>query len=339
MRAHPPDLSERQLAQALASEWNLRHSRLSYVPEGGGSYHWRAELAAGASYFLTVDDLTSKPWLGSEPESALAGLRVAFDTALALREHARLPFVVPPVPARDGATAHRLTWRYSLAVFRFVDGEPGSWGDQIGKQERDRLIRLIAELHLATAAAASARHDRFELAGRADLEAALAELEVPWAGGPHSEPARQALGANATAVRRLLADYDDHASTLTRRGAASVVTHGEPHPGNFIGVAGQYALIDWDTVALALPERDLWMLDDGSADSLAAYTEATGRAPDQTAISFYRLTWTLADIAAFTSELRSRHERNADTDKALRALELSLHPEATSLYGPYRHVR
>jgi spectinomycin phosphotransferase len=39
-----------------------------------------------------------------------------------------------------------------------------------------------------------------------------------------------------------------------------VVTHGEPHPGNILRAAGGLYLIDWDTVGLALPERDLWMV-------------------------------------------------------------------------------
>jgi spectinomycin phosphotransferase len=338
MRARPADVSERQLTDALASAWGLLADRLRYVPEGGGSHHWRAELTDGAGYFLTVDDLTSKPWLGAEPESAFAGLRAAFDTALALGGLARLPFVVPPVPAGDGATVHRLTWRYSLAVFRFVDGRPGSWGDQVGPAERDLLLRLIAELHLATPVASGAVTRGLDLHYREGLESALAELRLPWTAGPYAELARRELAANEAEVRAMLAAYDDYAARLSRGNANLVLTHGEPHPGNLIRTGGRYALIDWDTVALALPERDLWMLDDGSADGLAAYREATGRAADYTAIAFYRLAWTMTDLAAFTCLLRSEHERDADTERASRSLGLTLRPDSAVQHGPYRHV-
>jgi spectinomycin phosphotransferase len=64
-------------------------------------------------------------------------------------------------------------------------------------------------------------------------------------------------------------------------------------------------LVDWDTVALGPPERDLWMLAD------AADLEV-----DEAAVDFFRLTWDLADLAAFTNVLRSPHNRSADTEKA-----------------------
>ena len=41
-----------------------------------------------------------------------------------------------------------------------------------------------------------------------------------------------------------------------------VITHGEPHPGNLIRTGNGLAMVDWDTVALAPRERDLWMLAD-----------------------------------------------------------------------------
>jgi len=67
-------------------------------------------------------------------------------------------------------------------------------------------------------------------------------------------------------------------------------------------------LIDWDTVALAEPERDLWMLDDGPL-ALDVYIESTGHTVDQSAIEFYRLAWTMSDIASFTDMFRRPHER------------------------------
>jgi spectinomycin phosphotransferase len=83
-------------------------------------------------------------------------------------------------------------------------------------------------------------------------------------------------------------------------------------------------LVDWDTVGLAPPERDLWMFDDGSPSILAPYTEASGRVVDNTAISLFRLAWTLSDIAAFTALFRSDHGRNQGAEKSLSAFTDSL---------------
>jgi spectinomycin phosphotransferase len=317
----PAGLGDEVVIEEVASFWGLIVDQLRYVPEGGGSYHWRASTAEGARYFLTVDDLDRKPWLGADRESAYHGLRCAFETALALRQRARLAFVLGPVPALDGSSLWRIAPRYSLAVFPFVAGDAGRWGDAIGSERHDRLVRLLAELHLSTPAVASvARHAGMELPGRADLQASLAELGRPWTGGPYSEPARHHVAVHAGTIFRLLRAFDELTTQVTRRGADPVITHGEPHPGNLIQAAGLPFLVDWDTVALASPERDLWMLDDGSADSLALYRQVTGRPVDYSAISCYRLAWTLADLAAFTTLLRSEHQRDQDTEKAWRAL-------------------
>jgi spectinomycin phosphotransferase len=337
LRTRPVGLDEQVVVSALASGWGLVAEGLRYFPHGSGSYHWLADTTAGTRYFLTVDDLHAKPWLGADPESALDGLRAAFGTALMLRERALLRFVVPPVPAHGGEPVHRLTPDYSLAVFPLVEGDARDWGDEVSSADSDRLVRLLAELHLATPiVAAQALRRGLELTDRAELETALDELDRPWTGGPFSELARRELAVNADAIRDWLTAFDRLVGQVAARNADQVVTHGEPHPGNLIRADGQYRLVDWDTVALALPERDLWMLDDGSAGRLAPYTEATGRPIDHSAIALYRLAWTLADLTAYSSLLRSEHRADQDTTKAWASLKKSLPSRSPLHRGPHR---
>jgi spectinomycin phosphotransferase len=339
VRTLPAGLGEQDLARVIGQSWGLELGPLRYVPEGGGSYHWAAGTAEGARYFLTADDLHRKPWLGTDPEAAFAGLRAAFGTALTLSAQARLPFVVPPIPALDGETAVRVTPRYSLALFPFLDGQAGNWGDEFTPHDAGQLAGLLAELHQSTPAVArqAPRRD-LELHERAALETALAELDRPWTGGPLSDLVRRELAENAQAVAGRLRSFDELAAQVRERSAGNVITHGEPHPGNLIRVAGRFRLIDWDTVALAPPERDLWMLNGAAAGSLASYSESTGRAIDDAAISFYRLAWTLADLASFTGVLRAEHQRDRDTEKAWRSFLASLHPGSPSHTPPFRHV-
>jgi spectinomycin phosphotransferase len=316
-------------------------SSLRYVALGGGSYHWIAGTPEGTNYFLTVDDLQAKPWLGTDPDSVFRGLRAAFDTAVALRDAACLAFVLGPLRSLGGESTCRLTLRYSLAVFPFIAGRPGRWGD-LPERDRAGLVRILAELHQATSTAGSGSPRRgMELHQREVLTEALSDLEQPWTGGPFAERARRKLASRAGAVTGWLTEFDDLAARLRHDGSKQVVTHGEPHPGNIIRVGGRLMLIDWDTVALAPPERDLWLLDDGAAapagsagsagpagraGTLARYTALTGRAVDTTAISFYRLAWKLADIAAFTGVLRSVHQRTHDTEHAWKSLQIALSP-------------
>jgi len=333
----PVGLDEAVVAQAAASRWGLQVT-LRYIAIGAGSYHWLGTAPAGTRYFLTADDLLDKPWLGADPDQVFSGLRAAFQTALALRESAGLRFVVAPMRALGGEAACRLTARYSLAVFPFVTGQSGRWGDAVTARDADALANVLARLHQATPVVASqALRRSLELYGRAELEKALGEVDRPWSGGPFAERARRELAAKAGLVAGWLDEFDDLAVRLAANGAAAAtITHGEPHPGNFIRTGDGLALIDWDTVALAPPERDLWMLEDGAPGALARYRQLTGVTPDADAISFYRLAWTLYDIASYAGDLRAAHNWSRDSEKALTSLRLSLEPDPAARPGPYR---
>jgi spectinomycin phosphotransferase len=330
----PAEIEQRDLARSLAALWGLEVVRLRYLPKGFGSYHWRAEAQDGRHSFLTVDDLETKPWLGAEADSTFHGLQAAYGTALALHAHGRLDFVVPPVPSIDGRVTVRLNPRHSLTVFEFVEGQPGQWGEPMSAGDRHRLVDTLATLHRSAPSMPSdAPRRELVLPGRADLEAALQDLGRPWEGGPLSEMARLELAANAGIVGQWLASFDDLAARVAARAGPPVITHGEPHPGNLIRVDGAFRLIDWDTVAISLPERDLWMLDDGPDGTLAVYRQMTGRAVDDEAIALYRLAWRLTDIMLFTALLRSDHAINEGTEKAWNGLHDSLHCCETPPYA------
>ena len=143
------------------------------------------------------------------------------------------------------------------------------------------------------------------------LEAAPRDLAQPWEGGPFAEPAREQLSAHADRVIRWLATFDRLGAQIAAAGQDWVITHGEPHACNLIDAGGRLLLIDWDTVALAPPERDLWMLGDSPQD-FAQYVEAAQSQPDQVGFALYRLAWTLSDLAAFIATLRSSHRRTTD---------------------------
>lgn len=317
MRELPEGLPETDVLAGVAEGWGLEIARARYLPVGFGSYHWDLTDAAGCRHFVTVDDLDHKAWLGHDRESTFVGLRAAFDTARALRREGGLAFVVAPVPALDGGTVRRLDGRYAASLFPFVEGAAGRFAANATPAERAALLRLLAGLHAATPVARPfARPRHLELPRRADLEAALGELDRPWTGGPLSEPVRELLARSASVVAGRLREFDRLAAEVRAADADFVVTHGEPHGGNALTAAGRPVLVDWDTVGLAPPERDLWHVT-CDPHELAVYTEATGRPVHPSAIALYRLRWELDDVSVFTRVLRSPHRLSADTEKAL----------------------
>jgi spectinomycin phosphotransferase len=108
------------------------------------------------------------------------------------------------------------------------------------------------------------------------------------------------------------------------RASAVVLTHGEPHPGNVIRVGARQMLVDWDTVGLAPPERDLWWVIGEAGPGARRYAELTGRAADPAVLSFYRLRWALDDISSFVDRLRAEHRRTADTEHAWQSLKITV---------------
>ncbi|MET7466246.1 aminoglycoside phosphotransferase family protein [Nonomuraea sp. NPDC005501] len=300
---------------------------LEYSPVGFGDYHWTATapmaeaapeaVPAGRKWFVTVADLGSKGYLGDGPEAAYRGLRRAMDAAAHLCEHSGLDFVVAPLRAATGGeTVRRLGTRHAISVLRFVPGTPGRYGRPLTPSARHRVIDLLARLHQAEPPA-SLTVAPSALPHRVDLEQALDDTQddraAAWRGGPFGEPTRALLSAHAGALRGRLAELDRLTGKLD--GRRHVVTHGEPHPGNVLTLGDRSLLIDWDTVGLAPPERDLWHVAEDQAD-LDRYAEATGHRPDPSVLAGYRLRWALDDVAAFAVRFRAPHDGGADSEQA-----------------------
>jgi spectinomycin phosphotransferase len=321
VKAPPEGLDEAALRKTVADRWRVDVESISYEAVGGGSHHWLLRTADAGYRFLTVDDLGTKPWLGVDNDSTFAGLEAALRTALRLRA-AGLDFVVAPIPAADGAVVARLGERFSVSLFPYLAGRAGTFGEQPSRRDRQELCSIWARLHGATSVVSEAVPRRsLDVPGRSDLDDSQRSLDSPWTGGPYSERAREWLKANGNLVMASLDRYDRLAGEVAKR--EFVITHGEPHHGNLIRTEDGLHLVDWDTVAMAPPERDLWMLDDGADESLRAYTEATGHRIDRPALEFYRLAWLVTDVAAFTTELRRPHNEDANSAHAWRALEIT----------------
>jgi spectinomycin phosphotransferase len=330
----PRELDDGVLRSAVAETWGLPVDEVRYVPKGAGSYHWVAMAAGTPSCFLTVDDLDIKPWIADRRDAAFQGLATAYGAAWALEHRAGISFVVAPLRSRSGSVALRLSPRYSLAVFPFVEGTPGTWGDPIDPPARDALIRQLARLHGALAPAELGLSRRpYAVPERRALMEALDELQNIWEAGPLSEPARHALAAHAGHVTAWLAELDALAGLLRQTDVDPVLTHGEPHPGNLIHTDAGLRLVDWDTVALARPERDLWMLDDGSPGCLRLFEELTGHTVSEPAVKFYRLAWTLSDIASFVDMFRSPHQGTAWLGRKFAGFQRLLAGEPSAPYS------
>ena len=287
---------------------------LSYLPVGFGGYHWLAVEETGARWFVTVSDLVA---------SWVPDLQAAMQTAAWLAGGAGLEFVVAPVPTREGLVVGSLNTRHALTLFPYLDAAPSHFDDPIDDGDREAIIDLLATLHTVAPMGIQVLSRPLELASRQSVDQALASLDVPWSGGPYAEPGRELLARYEQPLRQALVRFDGLLARVRKTSGRSVITHGEPHPGNLLRTKAGLRLVDWDMIALAPPERDLWWVISGDHDA-ARYTRRTGRAVNRDALALYRLRWGLDDIAEFLSEIRSAHQETADTLVSWTALQETL---------------
>jgi spectinomycin phosphotransferase len=314
VREQPSGIDQRELARILHEQWGLAPGRLCHLPVGFGDHHWELTDAAGGRWFVTVAGLAGG-WRGSSPAVGYADLRASMETVTALGR-AGLEFAVAPVPTAGGQALARLGAGYAVTVFPYLDDASGDFGDEMPERDRLALIGILARLHGATPRARGTAQARDPSpASRPALEAALGKLSQPWSGGPYSEPARQLLVRYATRLSGALARLGELARVAAGAGP-SVITHGEPHPGNIMRSGSRLRLIDWDTVGLALPERDLWLAAGDDTRAADRYAELTGRRVSAAAMDLYRLRWSLDDIALFVGDFRGPHEQDEDTELA-----------------------
>jgi spectinomycin phosphotransferase len=328
----PADLSDADLAAAVRQYWRLEVAEIRYAAVGYGGYHWTVLDAPGRRWFATASPLTGA-------EDVADDLRATMRAARALAD-AGLDFVVAPVPASGGDVLIQGPSGYGISLFPFADGVPGQWGETIGARDRMAVTELLAALHTARPPACGVPVRGLRPRSRDYLDDSLRERGRPWRGGPYAEAARALLSKYAAGLAAALDHFDDLASQVGAADAALVVTHGEPHPGNLIRRGANYLLIDWDTVGLAPPERDLWwVLSDSDSDSgsgsgsglglglgaeAARYAELTGHQLSQPAMALYRLRWDLDDVGLLLADFRAPHRRNEDTEGGWAALDAAV---------------
>jgi spectinomycin phosphotransferase/16S rRNA (guanine(1405)-N(7))-methyltransferase len=313
----PDGLADEALVGVLSDGWGLAVTAIDYRAVGFGSHHWEVIDADGVRWFVTVDDLDGKRQSVNEPEAAAFGrLRAALATAMDLRDSGAA-FVVAPIPTLAGEPLVRMDRRFGVALYPYVDGQSYSWGAFPTPVHRRGVLDLIVALHTApTAASRHAMADDFAVPHRDELELTSDHNGVRLQDGPYASLTSALLAENAERVRQLLARHDGLVKEIRGRPGRMVLTHGEPHPGNTMLTSAGWVLIDWDTVLLAPPERDLWSLDPGDGSVIGAYADATGTTPLPPTLELYRIRWDLADIAAYVSRFRGPHSGSLDDEQS-----------------------
>jgi spectinomycin phosphotransferase len=296
MHGPPTDLSEAELCTALLAGWRIEPSSIAYAPVGFGSHHWIIVESASRRWFVTADPV-------DDSSTRLADLSAALLTTLTLRRDARLEFVRAPVQQINGGLL-QVSGRYAIAVYPYLDVTAETTSDYAG----NRVVDLVIALHAATSVVEQlAVVDDFGLPGRWSVQHQLDSGHVDLPAGPYAASFHDLIAEHHTILSEALLAYDRMASLLAADHMGWVITHGEPKINNILITSNGPVMIDWDTVRLAPPTRDLWM-----TGGHQRYAELTGRQLPSEQLDFYRLRWDLADLCSYGSWFCRPHEDTPD---------------------------
>lgn len=340
MLAAPTGLTDEALVAVLARSWGIEVAGLEYRAVGFGSHHWEVVEAGGARWFVTVDELGRRRVRPQETSAQVQErLAASLGAARALRNlSARYDFVVAPIPSLDGTIVLEVAEGFCTAVYPIVEGESFEWGEARDPEQTSAILAMLIDTHDAPGGQnLGAPEDDLAIQMRGVLEQALADGVNTVDRGPYSVPLAKLLRETEEPLRRSLRKYDELVDSAAKATAGAVtrrvLTHGEPHPGNTMLAPEGWKLIDWDTAAVAPPERDLWILDSGDRSVLQAYSEATGYAPSADLLELYRLRWDLTDLALFAAEFRGEHTEDPNTAKSWTAAQTVARSIADAVAG------
>lgn len=318
MLTPPTGLSNGHLEEVIEEAWDIAVDALEYRRVGFGSHHWAATDDLGLRYFVTVDELSSESRPGDEVSVLGLHLRPALTAAMDLRAFG-CSFVVAPTAAKTAAPFVQFD-NFAAALFPFVEGRGFSHEEPLGEADREQVLEVVAALHkVPVGAIRPPMADGFVIPWLDQLDGFM----HPEAGlnGPHAAVASRLLMDNEAEIRRLIARYRTLVAQYRSDPGPLVITHGEIHPGNVMETAKGWVIVDWDTVLIAPPERDLWRLAHGDGLVLRGYAGATGTAPKVWLLDLYRIRWDLSEIASFAAEFRKPHEDTEDSRMALEILQ------------------
>ena len=278
MLTRPAGLSDRELEEVIARAWGVTVVSLDYHPAGFGSHHWVATDDLGVRHFVTVDELSSDSRTGDEVSALGLHLRPALVAAIDLRALG-CRFVVAPAATKAGDPVVQFE-NYAVAFFPFIEGQSFSFAQSFDEAGRERVLELVAALHkVPIAAIRPPAADAFVVPWLRQLERPI-HHEAP-STGPHAAVVSQLLIDHEAEIRRRIAHYRSLVAQYRRDPGPVVITHGEIHPGNVMVTSHGWVIVDWDTLLIAPPERDLWRLARGSGSALRVYVDATGTVPDE----------------------------------------------------------
>lgn len=297
MREPPPHVSEDDVLDQVWAHWLPGVERLTHLPVGFGAWHWQAWAAGRPVLFVTLDQLDTRHTARSLEDAYRAA------AAFAARDlefvHANRPTVLGRCTVPLGSD--------QLSATPWLEGHTGD-GTIPDAESAKVTADMLRRLHQQVAPPSIPRwrplvHPAFasRLADR---------TSHAWTLGPYGERARTALRERLPEITKWTSDY--LALAAETEPARWVPTHGEPHTRNQVVTAEGTRLVDWESVKLAPPERDLrYLVEQGWSELCDA---------DPRMVEMFDLEWRLDEISQYADWFEGPHSGTESDGVAIEGL-------------------
>ena len=212
VRTRPPDLDDDAVTRSLAVGWGVQAASMFYVPEGGGSHHWKVTDASGGVIFVRADDLDDKDWLGDTK-----GMFCSKTLAEASRHRRGAAHRGRAVLRRRTAACHGryprsppFTPRYAISVYPYLAGGSYPFGPYT-----DQGVRSVA-MEMVTAVTAHSDRRALGPAARTEDRPPRPPRRVPPRARPTLEwraiwrpSSRPPLAPHAATLAEVVRAYDE----------------------------------------------------------------------------------------------------------------------------------
>jgi spectinomycin phosphotransferase len=309
----PPPIPLDRISRHLAEARGATVDSLDFLPLGADTHTavYRAATARGELFVK----LRRGPFL------------TASVTVPAYLASLGIDAVIPPLPDLQGRLGSALD-EYAVIVYPFVEGRD-AYEVALTDEQRRALGAAARAIHGARLPAAARADAPSETFGPAWRTVASDLLDLAERRGPVPDAVAEEMAAfmrrRARAIRKLIDRAGALAESLARRRPRGVLCHGDLHAGNLhVAGDGRVYIVDWDTLVIAPPERDLMFVGAGidrvwrGRGAGAAFYRGYGRARvDREALAYYRCERAVEDIAAFGRELLLSDRGGADRAQSL----------------------
>ncbi len=318
-----PDIANETIIACLRTHYGLNVAALTFLPIGADRHTavYRADTATSTPYFVKLRS-------GDFDDTTLQVPKLLADQGV---QYVIAPFITQ---------THQL-WTelegFKLAVFPFIEGRNG-YEMKLGDAHWIGFGRALNAIHTATLPASITDRiprERFSDYWRTIVKDFQRQALMTSFNDPVAAALARFLRHKSAEISRLVQRASDLAAVLLAHPQTFILCHADLHAGNIlIDATDRLYIIDWDTLIMAPPERDLMYAGGGQfvnhrtpVEEENLFYQGYGETPvNPIGLAYYRYERIVQDIAAYCEQILLTDTGGKDRAKGLQQLTRQFEP-------------